>query len=84
MNYYEIFSVKRFRMSNTLFFCYFSSFSPLFTVLKNEVSNVGSWQFGYVGPFMVPNGPDDDINTKNCKNNFGFNETVQKVLASIV
>ena len=40
--------------------------------------------FGEVVPFCEPNGPDVDINNINSLDNSGSNETMQKVLASIV
>ncbi len=39
---------------------------------------------GKIGPFCDLYGADVDINTKNSLDNCGSNETVQKVLASIV
>ena len=41
-------------------------------------------QFEQVGPFCEPNGADVDINNINSLDNSGSNETMQKVLASIV
>ena len=41
-------------------------------------------QFGKVGPFCDLYGADVDINTNNSLDNSGSNETMQKVLASIV
>jgi hypothetical protein len=51
---------------------------------RDEVSNFRLRQFEEVVPFCEPNGPDVDINNKNSLDNFGSNETMQKVLASIV
>ncbi len=51
---------------------------------RDEVSNFRLRQFAKVGPFCEPNGPDVDINNIHSLDNFGFNETMQKVLASIV
>ena len=41
-------------------------------------------KFGKVEPFCEHYGPDVDINTENSLDNSGSNETMQKVLASIV
>ena len=41
-------------------------------------------KFAQVGPFCEPNEADVDINNINSLNNSGSNETMQKVLASIV
>ena len=41
-------------------------------------------KFGKVEPFCEPNVADVDINNINSLDNSGSNETMQKVLASIV
>ena len=51
---------------------------------RNEVSNFRLRKFAKVGPFCEPNEPDVDINNINSLDNSGSNETMQKVLASIV
>ena len=51
---------------------------------RNEVFNFCLGKFAEVGPFCEPNGPDVDINNINSLDNSGSNETMQKVLASIV
>ena len=51
---------------------------------RNEVSNFRLRKFGEVEPFCDLYGADVDINTKNSLDNSGSNETMQKVLASIV
>ena len=51
---------------------------------RNEVSNFRLRQFAKVGPFCEHYEPDVDINTENSLDNSGSNETMQKVLASIV
>ena len=44
-----------------------------------------AWEsFGEVGPFCEHYGPDVDINNINSLDNSGSNETMQKVLTSIV
>ena len=40
--------------------------------------------FGKVEPFLAPDETLDEINTNNIFHNSGSNETMQKVLASIV
>ena len=47
-------------------------------------SNFRLRKFGEVEPFCDLYGADVDINTKNSLDNSGSNETMQKVLASIV
>ncbi len=51
---------------------------------RNEVSNFRLRKFEKVEPFCEPNEADVDINNINSLDNSGFNETMQKVLASIV
>ena len=51
---------------------------------RNEVSNFRLRKFGEVEPFCDLYEADVDINTKNSLDNSGSNETMQKVLASIV
>ena len=51
---------------------------------RNEVSNFRLGQFEEVVPFCDLYGADVDINTKNSLDNSGSNETMQKVLASIL
>ena len=51
---------------------------------RNEVSNFHLRKFAEVGPFCEPNVADVDINNINSLDNSGSNETMQKVLASIV
>ena len=51
---------------------------------RNEVSNFRLGQFEEVVPFCEPNVADVDINNINSLDNSGSNETMQKVLASIV
>ena len=51
---------------------------------RNEVSNFRLGKFEQVEPFCDLYEPDVDINTKNSLDNSGSNETMQKVLASIV
>ncbi len=51
---------------------------------RNEVSNFCLGKFVKVEPFCEPNEADVDINTRNSLDNSGYNETMQKVLASIV
>ena len=51
---------------------------------RNEVSNFRLGKFEKVEPFCEPNEPDVDINNINSLDNSGSNETMQKVLASIV
>ena len=51
---------------------------------RNEVSKFCLGQFEEVGPFCEPNEADVDINNINSLDNSGSNETMQKVLASIV
>ena len=51
---------------------------------RNEVSNFRLRKFAEVEPFCDLYGADVDINTKNSLDNSGSNETMQKVLASIV
>ncbi len=41
-------------------------------------------KFAEVGPFCDLYGADVDINTKGSLDNFGSNENIQKVLASIL
>ena len=48
------------------------------------VSNFCLRKFAKVVPFCEPNGPDVDINNRNSLDNSGSNESMQKVLASIV
>ena len=51
---------------------------------RKEVSNFCLRQFGKVEPFCEPLGWRVDINNINSLDNSGSNETMQKVLASIV
>ena len=51
---------------------------------RNEVSNFRLRKFAQVVPFCEPNGADVDINTENSLDNSGSNESMKKVLASIV
>ena len=51
---------------------------------RNEVSKFRLRQFEEVVPFCEHYGPDVDINTENSLDNSGSNETMEKVLASIV
>ena len=51
---------------------------------RNEVSNFRWRKFEEVEPFCDLYEADVDINTKNSLDNSGSNETMQKVLASIV
>ena len=51
---------------------------------RNEVSNFCLPKFEQVVPFCEPNEADVDINNINSLDNSGSNETMQKVLASIV
>ena len=51
---------------------------------RNEVSNFRLGQCEQVGPFCEPNEAGVDINNMNSLDNSGSNETIQKVLASIV
>ena len=51
---------------------------------RNEVSNFRLRKFEKVGPFCEHYVADVDINTENSLDNSGSNETMQKVLASIV
>ena len=51
---------------------------------RNEVSNFCLRKFVNVQPFGESNVADVDINTRNNLDNSRFNETMQKVLASIV
>ena len=51
---------------------------------RNEVSNFRIRKFAQVGPVCEPNRPDVDINNISSLDNSGSNETMQKVLASIV
>ena len=51
---------------------------------RNEVSNFRLGQFEKVEPFCEPLEWRVDINTRNSLDNSGSNETMQKVLASIV
>ena len=51
---------------------------------RNEVSNFCLRKFEEVVPFCEHYGPDVDINNINSLDNSGSNETMQKVLASIV
>ena len=51
---------------------------------RNEVSNFRLRKFGEVEPFCDLYVADFDINTENSLDNSGSNETMQKVLASIV
>ena len=51
---------------------------------RNEVSNFRLRKFEEVEPFCGPLGWRVDINTINSLDNSGSNETMQKVLASIV
>ena len=51
---------------------------------RNEDSNFCLRKFAEVVPFCEHYGADVDINTENSLDNSGSNETMQKVLASIV
>ena len=51
---------------------------------RNEVFNFCLGKFAKVEPFCDLYVADVDINTKNSLDNSGSNETMQKVLASIV
>ena len=51
---------------------------------RNEVSNFHLRKFAEVEPFCDLYVADFDINTENSLDNSGSNETMQKVLASIV
>ena len=51
---------------------------------RNKVFNFRLGKFEKVGPFCEPLGWRVDINNINSLDNSGSNETMQKVLASIV
>ena len=58
--------------------------SSIFDSCCKKVSNFCLRKFAEVVPFCDLYGPDVDINTNNSLDNSGYNETMQKVLASIV
>ena len=55
-----------------------------FWLMQDEVSNFRLRKFAQVEPFCEPLGWRVDINNVNSLDNSGSNETMQKVLASIV
>ena len=72
--------------SDGIIFFIYNFFGPFFNrTYRGKIEDYFPLrQFGEVGLFCEPNGPDIDINTDNSLDNSGSNETKQKILASIV